>query len=73
MEYPRLGLIRIENFDHFLADAYDQMRQWRLPMNRSLAAKCHAVSNSAHEGEGKNPNLIQRNDARASCAHLGPF
>jgi hypothetical protein len=26
MEYPRLGLIRIENFDHFLADAYDQMR-----------------------------------------------
>ena len=26
MEYPRLGLIRIETFDHFLADAYDQMR-----------------------------------------------
>jgi hypothetical protein len=26
MEYPRLGLIRIEAFDHFLADAYDQMR-----------------------------------------------
>jgi hypothetical protein len=26
MEFPRLGLIRIENFDHFLADAYDQMR-----------------------------------------------
>jgi hypothetical protein len=26
MEYPRLGLIRIENFDHFLADAYNQMR-----------------------------------------------
>src|SRR3989440_12310520 len=26
MEYPRLGLIRIESFDHFLADAYDQMR-----------------------------------------------
>src|SRR3954452_12901396 len=26
MEYPRLGLIRIENFDHFLADVYDQMR-----------------------------------------------
>jgi hypothetical protein len=25
MEYPRLGLIRIERFDHFLADAYDQM------------------------------------------------
>ena len=25
MEYPRLGLIRIENFDHFL-DVYDQMR-----------------------------------------------
>jgi hypothetical protein len=25
MEYPRLGLIRIESFDHFLADAYDQM------------------------------------------------
>ena len=26
MEYPRLGLIRIESFDHFLADAYQQMR-----------------------------------------------
>lgn len=26
MEYPRLGLIRIENFDHFLVDVYDQMR-----------------------------------------------
>jgi hypothetical protein len=23
---PRLGLIRIESFDHFLADAYEQMR-----------------------------------------------
>src|SRR3954453_23092284 len=26
MEYPRLGLIRIENFDHFLIDARQQMR-----------------------------------------------
>jgi hypothetical protein len=26
MEYPRLGLIRIESFDHFLVDAYEQMR-----------------------------------------------
>ena len=26
MEYPRLGLIRIESFDHFLADTLDQMR-----------------------------------------------
>jgi hypothetical protein len=26
MEYPRLGLIHIEAFDHFLADAYAQMR-----------------------------------------------
>ena len=26
LEYPRLGLIRIEAFDHFLADAYEQMR-----------------------------------------------
>jgi hypothetical protein len=26
MEYPRLGLIRIENFDHFLADALAQMQ-----------------------------------------------
>jgi hypothetical protein len=26
MEYPRLGLIRIETFDHFLADAYEQMQ-----------------------------------------------
>ncbi|WP_206601505.1 hypothetical protein, partial [Bradyrhizobium brasilense] len=25
MEYPRLGLIRIESFDHFLADAYERM------------------------------------------------
>jgi hypothetical protein len=24
-EYPRLGLIRIEKFDHFLVDAYEQM------------------------------------------------
>jgi hypothetical protein len=26
MEYPRLGLIRIESFDHFLIDAYQEMR-----------------------------------------------
>ena len=26
MEYPRLGLIRIENFDHFLIDAHQQMQ-----------------------------------------------
>jgi hypothetical protein len=26
MEYPRLGLIRIDTFDHFLAGAYVQMR-----------------------------------------------
>ena len=26
MEYPWLGLIRIENFDHFLVEAYRQMR-----------------------------------------------
>ena len=26
MDYPRLGLIRIENFDHFLVEAYEQMR-----------------------------------------------
>jgi len=26
MEYPRLGLIRIEHFDHFLADAYEHMQ-----------------------------------------------
>jgi len=26
MEYPRLGLIRIEAFDHFLVDAHDRMR-----------------------------------------------
>jgi len=46
MEYPRLGLIRIENFDHFLADAYDQMRWspeglvtviwWRALKDRSM-------------------------------------
>ena len=26
MEYPRLGLIHIENFDHFLVDAHNQMQ-----------------------------------------------
>jgi hypothetical protein len=26
MEYPRLGFIRIDGFDHFLVNAYDQMR-----------------------------------------------
>lgn len=26
MEYPRLGLLRIENFDHFLVDAHQQMQ-----------------------------------------------
>jgi len=26
MEYPRLGLISIEDFDHFLVDAHEQMR-----------------------------------------------
>ncbi|WP_283816994.1 hypothetical protein [Bradyrhizobium sp. AUGA SZCCT0283] len=25
-KYPILGLIRIESCDHFLADAYDQMK-----------------------------------------------
>jgi hypothetical protein len=25
IEFPRLGLIRVESFDHFLADAYEQM------------------------------------------------
>jgi hypothetical protein len=26
MEYPRHGLIRIENFDHFLVEAHQQMQ-----------------------------------------------
>ena len=26
MEYPRLGLIRIDDFDHFLADVHEQMQ-----------------------------------------------
>jgi len=26
MEYPRLGLIRVDNFDHFLAEAHQQMQ-----------------------------------------------
>jgi hypothetical protein len=26
IEYPRLGLIRIDSFDHFLVDVYEQMR-----------------------------------------------
>ena len=30
MEFPRHGLIRIDDFDHFLVDAYDQM-SYRTP------------------------------------------
>ena len=26
MEFPRLGFIRVESFDHFLVDVYEQMR-----------------------------------------------
>ena len=26
MEYPRLGLIRVESFDHFLVDVYEEMQ-----------------------------------------------
>ena len=26
MEFPRLGLVRVESADHFLVDAYDHMR-----------------------------------------------
>ena len=26
MEFPRLGLIRVDDFDHFLTDVYGQMR-----------------------------------------------
>ena len=26
IEFPRLGFIRVENFDHFLVDVYEQMR-----------------------------------------------
>ena len=26
MEYPRLGLIRIDAFDHFLTDVYEKMQ-----------------------------------------------
>ncbi len=26
LEFPRLGLVRIEDFDHFMVDAYEQMR-----------------------------------------------
>jgi len=26
MEFPRLGLIRVDGFDHFLADVHAQMR-----------------------------------------------
>jgi hypothetical protein len=35
MEYPRLGLIRIEALDHFLADAYEQMRREMVWSSRS--------------------------------------
>jgi hypothetical protein len=26
LEFPRIGLIRVEAFDHFLIDAHEQMR-----------------------------------------------
>jgi hypothetical protein len=31
MEYPRLGFVRVDDFDHFLADVYEQMRAHELP------------------------------------------
>jgi hypothetical protein len=33
MEFPRLGLIRIENFDHFLVEAYEHMRSPTKPIH----------------------------------------
>jgi hypothetical protein len=26
LEFPRLGLVRIDDFDHFLVDVYEKMR-----------------------------------------------
>ena len=46
MEYPRLGLIRIENFDHFLIDAYKQMPSPResVPMGAPPGAPEHQTN-----------------------------
>jgi hypothetical protein len=46
MEYPRLGLIRIENFDHFLIDAYKQMPSPResVPMGVPPGAPEHQTN-----------------------------
>ena len=46
MEYPRLGLIRIENFDHFLIDAYKQMPSPResVPMGVPPGASEHQTN-----------------------------
>jgi hypothetical protein len=33
MEFPRLDLIRIENFDHFLVEAYEHMRSPTKPIH----------------------------------------
>jgi len=37
MEYPRLGLIRIEAFDHFLADAYGKCSDNVLFVNKDVS------------------------------------
>ena len=39
MEFPRLGLIRVEGFDHFLVDVYDQMSVVQ-PGNRGSSPTC---------------------------------
>ena len=39
MEFPRLGLIRVEGFDHFLVDVYDQMSVAQ-PGNRGSSPTC---------------------------------
>ena len=46
MEYPRLGLIRIENFDHFLIDVYKQMPSPResVPMGVPPGAPKHQTN-----------------------------
>jgi hypothetical protein len=46
MEYPRLGLLRIENFDHFLIDAYKEMPSSRelVPVGALPGAPVHQTN-----------------------------
>ena len=53
MEYPRLGLIRIESFDHFLVDAHQQMqvralRDGQFGQMKTIVIRCPLWVKSRH-------------------------